>query len=259
MARTMQHYVDNFESVPVLVFACYVRYRRHTAATDGASVFPACQNLLLAARSLGYGGVLTGLHHFAETRTAGSPACARGSRVHGDHHTGTPAGPPRPGAPPPHVRSWSSASAGVRPRPGPWTREGTRFTAAGPPRRQLIQSGCCATPRQPGKADHAHPRLSRLRRRQPLLRGARRLHPPSRSGAGAPGDRVGRGQRPALPLRGRPHQPCRDQPHLQPDFAGGRSVRLFPGQSERRAHARADGKARTHPSRVPRPRTPGWP
>jgi nitroreductase len=66
MARTMQHYVDNFESIPVLVLACYVRYRSHSAQTDGASIYPACQNLLLAARALGYGGVLTGLHHFAD-------------------------------------------------------------------------------------------------------------------------------------------------------------------------------------------------
>ena len=27
MARTMQHYVDNYESVPVLVLACFVQYR----------------------------------------------------------------------------------------------------------------------------------------------------------------------------------------------------------------------------------------
>jgi nitroreductase len=67
MARTMQHYVDHFASVPVLVLACYVPYRSHAARTDGASIYPACQNLLLAARALGYGGVLTGLHHFAET------------------------------------------------------------------------------------------------------------------------------------------------------------------------------------------------
>ena len=66
LARTMQQYVDSFESVPVLVLACYVRYRAHTAQTDGASVYPACQNLLLAARALGYGGVLTGFHHMAE-------------------------------------------------------------------------------------------------------------------------------------------------------------------------------------------------
>jgi nitroreductase len=59
MARTMQHYVDTYESVPVLVLACFRRYRPATAHTDGASVYPACQNLLLAARALGYGGVMT--------------------------------------------------------------------------------------------------------------------------------------------------------------------------------------------------------
>ena len=60
-ARTMQHYVDNFEEVPVLVLPCLVRYRDPTPF-EGASVFPACQNLLLAARAVGYGGVLTGWH-----------------------------------------------------------------------------------------------------------------------------------------------------------------------------------------------------
>ena len=66
MARTMQHYVDTYESAPVLVLACYVRYRGHKAISDGASVYPACQNLLLAARALGYGGVMTGWHFAAE-------------------------------------------------------------------------------------------------------------------------------------------------------------------------------------------------
>ena len=61
MARTMQEYVDNLEHVPVLVLACLVRYREPTP-TEGASVYPAVQNLLLAARALGYGGVLTGFH-----------------------------------------------------------------------------------------------------------------------------------------------------------------------------------------------------
>ncbi len=59
MARTMQHYVDTYESVPVLILPCFVRYRHAPSHTDGASVFPACQNLLLAARALGYGGVMT--------------------------------------------------------------------------------------------------------------------------------------------------------------------------------------------------------
>ena len=67
MARTMQHYVDTYESVPVLVLACYVPYRGHKAVSDGASIYPACQNLLLAARALGYGGVMTGWHFAAET------------------------------------------------------------------------------------------------------------------------------------------------------------------------------------------------
>jgi nitroreductase len=47
------------ESVPVVAFACLVRYRAPTP-TEGASVYPACQNLLLAGRAYGYDGVLTG-------------------------------------------------------------------------------------------------------------------------------------------------------------------------------------------------------
>jgi len=65
MASAMQSYVDNFEHVPVLILALLVRYRAPTP-TEGASVYPACQNLLLAARALGYGGVLTGFHAFVE-------------------------------------------------------------------------------------------------------------------------------------------------------------------------------------------------
>lgn len=65
MARTMQEYVDNFADVPALVLACLVRYRPPTP-TEGASVYPSCQNILLAARARGYGGVLTGFHGFVE-------------------------------------------------------------------------------------------------------------------------------------------------------------------------------------------------
>jgi nitroreductase len=65
MARTMQRYVDDFERVPVLVLPCFVRYRKPHPA-EGASVYPACQNVLLAARALGYGGVMTGWHHAVE-------------------------------------------------------------------------------------------------------------------------------------------------------------------------------------------------
>jgi len=61
MARTMQSYVDNFASVPCLILPCLVRYREPNPM-EGASVYPAVQNLLLAARAMGYGGVITGFH-----------------------------------------------------------------------------------------------------------------------------------------------------------------------------------------------------
>jgi nitroreductase len=60
-AAAMQHYVDHFERVPVVVLVCLVRYRK-PAPTEGGSVYPACQNLLLAARAMGYGGALTMWH-----------------------------------------------------------------------------------------------------------------------------------------------------------------------------------------------------
>ena len=67
MARAMQRYVDEFDHVPVLVLPALVRYREPTPF-EGASVYPACQNLLLAARALGYGGVLTGWHYAVEAQ-----------------------------------------------------------------------------------------------------------------------------------------------------------------------------------------------
>ena len=66
MATTMQRFVDRFEDTPVVVLAC-IRPWRGTDLTVGASVYPACQNLLLAARALGYGGVLTMWHATVET------------------------------------------------------------------------------------------------------------------------------------------------------------------------------------------------
>jgi len=133
MARTMQHYVDTFDSVPVLVLACYVRYRRHTAASDGASVFPACQNLLLAARSLGYGGVLTGLHHFADAELRTLLHLPEEAQIMATITLGRPQGQHGPvrRRPMPELvfgERWGEAPAwAVDP-------EGTRFTSAGPPR-----------------------------------------------------------------------------------------------------------------------------
>jgi nitroreductase len=60
-ADSMQRYVDRFETTPVVVLVCLDRYRG-ASPYEGASVYPACQNLLLAARALGYGGALTMWH-----------------------------------------------------------------------------------------------------------------------------------------------------------------------------------------------------
>jgi nitroreductase len=59
LTRAMTEFVENFDRVPVVVLPTLVRYRE-AVPTEGASIYPACQNLLLAARALGYGGALTG-------------------------------------------------------------------------------------------------------------------------------------------------------------------------------------------------------
>jgi nitroreductase len=65
MQAAMQHFVDHIEGVPVIVLVGLERYRAANPY-EGASVYPACQNLLLAARALGYGGALTMWHMAVE-------------------------------------------------------------------------------------------------------------------------------------------------------------------------------------------------
>ncbi len=65
MAASMQHFVDHIQDAPVIVLACV--HRRHGGHfAEGGSIFPACQNLLLSARALGYGGVMTTFHQPVE-------------------------------------------------------------------------------------------------------------------------------------------------------------------------------------------------
>lgn len=54
--RSTEYLVHHLAETPVLVAACGLR-GRHT--TPGGSIFPAVQNLLLAARALGLGGSIT--------------------------------------------------------------------------------------------------------------------------------------------------------------------------------------------------------
>lgn len=91
MARTMQDYVENFASVPVLILACLVRYRDPNPL-EGASVFPACQNILLAARALGYGAVLTGFHSFVDDELRTLLGVPEGTLIAASITLGKPAG-----------------------------------------------------------------------------------------------------------------------------------------------------------------------
>jgi nitroreductase len=132
LARTMQHYVDNYESVPVVVLACFNRYR-DPSPNDGASIFPACQNLLLAARSLGYGGVMTGWHHAVEAELRALLAIPEGASILATITLGRPVG--RHG--PVRRRPLSELVYGERWGSAPeWAVDppDTAHTAAGPPR-----------------------------------------------------------------------------------------------------------------------------
>ncbi len=91
MAATMQHYVDHIEDVPVIVLACLVRYRS-PHPSEGASIYPACQNLLLAARAHGFGGALTGFHQGVEPQLRELLGIPDGAAISATITLGRPAG-----------------------------------------------------------------------------------------------------------------------------------------------------------------------
>ena len=53
--------VEKLGEVPVFVFPCHVRGPGTSPASGGQSIYPATQNMLLAARGLGIGAVMTNL------------------------------------------------------------------------------------------------------------------------------------------------------------------------------------------------------
>ncbi len=131
MARTMAHFVDHFEETPVVILACLVRYRQPTP-TEGGSVYPAVQNLLLAARALGYGGVITGWHHAVTDELRDLLGIPDEVAIHATIPLGRPAGRHGPVRRRPlrelvYEDRWDhNAEWAVDP-------PGTRFTSAGPP------------------------------------------------------------------------------------------------------------------------------
>ena len=56
-----QHLEDHMEDVPVFILAC-IQDVPGASFSGGGSIYPAVQNILLAARGLGLGSVLTGRH-----------------------------------------------------------------------------------------------------------------------------------------------------------------------------------------------------
>jgi nitroreductase len=66
MGRTMQHFVEHFEEVPAYVLFCVASRGHRPHLTEGASIYPAVQNFILAARAEGLGTVITTWYLFCE-------------------------------------------------------------------------------------------------------------------------------------------------------------------------------------------------
>ena len=130
MADAMQEYVDHFDHVPVLILPCLIRYR-DANSFEGASVYPACQNLLLAARGLGYGGVLTGWNFGVDRPLRDLLAIPENVYIAATITVGRPAGGHGPVRRRPLQELVFEEEWEV---PAPWATDppGTRHTAAGP-------------------------------------------------------------------------------------------------------------------------------
>jgi nitroreductase len=131
----MQHFVDHFEEIPVVILACLVRYREANPY-EGGSVYPACQNLLVAARALGYGGVLTMWHLAVEDELRGLLGIPPEVAISATITLGRPVGHHGPVRRRPlgelvYDGGWREAASWAVDPPG------TRFTAAGPPGSSL--------------------------------------------------------------------------------------------------------------------------
>jgi nitroreductase len=132
MARTMDHFVDHFDDTPVVILACLVRYRDPTP-TEGASVYPAVQNLLLAARGLGYGGAISMWHAACERELRELLDLPPAAAIAATLTLGRPAGHHGPVRRRPlgelvFEDRWDASPSWAVDPPG------TRFTAAGPPK-----------------------------------------------------------------------------------------------------------------------------
>ena len=63
MIESALHLAEHMAEAPVLILACIATDGARPGLTSGASIYPAVQNILLAARALGVGSTLTTVHH----------------------------------------------------------------------------------------------------------------------------------------------------------------------------------------------------
>lgn len=66
VVASAQYLADHLHEVPVHILVCTFAQAVNTGIAAGASIYPAIQNLMLAARSLGLGTALTTLHRWRE-------------------------------------------------------------------------------------------------------------------------------------------------------------------------------------------------
>jgi nitroreductase len=116
---------------------CAVPWRRTTDVTAGASIYPACQNLLLAARALGYGGTIMMWHALVEAELREVLAIPDEIVLAGTITLGVPEGRHGP------VRRRPLGDVvfdGGWDEPAPWAVDppDTRFTTAGPRRSDAL-------------------------------------------------------------------------------------------------------------------------
>jgi nitroreductase len=133
LERAMEQFVEGFEDVPVVVLACLVRYRP-PSPHEGNSIYPACQNLLLAARARGLGGVMTMWHALVEDELRALLGIPDGVAISATIALGRPEGRHGPVRRRPLQElvfedTWGDAPAWAVDPPG------TAYTQAGPPTR----------------------------------------------------------------------------------------------------------------------------
>ncbi len=130
-ARAMQQFVDGFESIPVVILACILRFHPPNPY-EGASIYPACQNLLLAARALGYGACFSVWHLSVEDRLKALLDIPEQAAISLTITLGRPAGRHGPLRRRPigdlvYDDAWEQSAGWVQDPPG------SRFSRSGPP------------------------------------------------------------------------------------------------------------------------------